>query len=430
MQDATMESKRKHGSPLETALSFLRPPCIHIAHYPTPLMKLAVSLLCENPEKRTGLSSFLPAMLKASLGQFPNLSWVVYLGEGQEWTAPDARIELVRTFPANNRPLARLLADHLRVPGDARRRGAQALLTVGFAPLSLALPVVMHAFSVQHRKSSLGLGYPRMAYRNWALSRGLRKARLVVTNSQFAASLLEQIHGPLPAGRLLISPEGVDHGSHNPQKLPGEIERLSSVLGLRPGYIFWASNFYRYKRAELAISAFAKLPAELRVAHPLVLVGGDWKGLASARATAAQAGVAEQTRFLGWVEEGLMPALFRNAACHVLSSAEETFGRSVLDALACACPCVVQDIPALREVAGGAALYCDYAHPEQAAAVLRSCLEDAELSERLRREGLERASQFSWNRVAQERIGAIRALLAGGVGSRNKDGSENPGASR
>ena len=54
------------------------------------------------------------------------------------------------------------------------------------------------------------------------------------------------------------------------------------ATALLPGarYFLWVSNFYSYKRAELALRAYAGLPLSQARGHepPLVLVGGDWLG--------------------------------------------------------------------------------------------------------------------------------------------------------
>ena len=306
-------------------------------------------------------------------------------------------MELVRRFSANDRLAARLWADHFCVAAEARRQGAAALLTVGFCPARTAgLPVVMQVFSLRHRRERGA----RSGYRQWAVTRGLRRAALVIANSRWAAAQLD-----VPPEKLLVSHEGVDAERFRPEGPAG-------APALPPPYLLWAANFYPYKRAGLALAAYARLPAELRARFPLVLAGGDWAGgRARAEAEAARLGVARDVRFLGWIDDAALPALYRGARAHVLATAEETFGRSVLEAMACGCPCVLQDLPVLREVTGSAAQFTDFTDtPAAAAAIAAVCADDA-LAARLRAEGLRRAGEFSFARLAQERVGAILRVL-------------------
>ncbi len=370
-------------------------------------MKLALSTLCENPGRRTGLSTFFPGLVASALEVFPDVRWLVFVGPDAPWPVADPRVEIVRDFPANDRPWARLCADHFRVAGVARARGADALLTVGFMPLRPAgLPVAMHIFALPRWAGLRGF------YRRWAVRRGFAHAALIITNSRWAAAQLGK-HSSVVPSRLLVSPEGLDHARFSAQGLPGEREKLSRDLGLPRNYLLWISNFYSYKRVELALAAYARLGPAMRAEFPFVLVGGDWRGgLARAQAAAARLDVTGDVRFLGWVDDALLPALYRGARAHVLSTAEETFGKSVAEAMACGCPCVLQDLPVLREVAGDAAEFVDYTDTDSAAMALgKICRNDA-LVARLRAAGLVRAAEFSYEKLARERIAAMLSLLA------------------
>ena len=360
-------------------------------------LRLALSMLCENPRRRTGLTTLFHGLVAEALRQFPDVQWLLFAGPEQPWDIADPRVEVVRSFPANDRRLARLWADHFRVAPEARRHGAVALLTVGFVPARTAgLPVMMHVFTLHHLRPGGGLG---ALYRRVAVARGLRKAALVIANSEWTAAHLGD------RGRMLVSPEGLRHDEFRPDGPAGG-------EGLPARYLLWAANFYPYKRAELALSAYARLAPELRAKFPLVLVGGDWEGgRARAQACAQQLGVTADTRFLGWIDDAALPALYCGARAHVLPTAEETFGKSVTEAMACGCPCVLQDLPVLREVAAGAALFVDFTDPAAAGEALRRICTDDGLAAELRAAGLKRATEFSYARLARERMTAILAKL-------------------
>jgi glycosyltransferase involved in cell wall biosynthesis len=309
-------------------------------------------------------------------------------------------VEVVRRFPANDRLLARLKADHFQVAREAKSCGAAALLTVGFCPLRQAgLPTVMHVFTVHHLHPGAGL---RGMYRRWATENGLRRAALVITNSRWTAAQL----GVEP-GRVLVSYEGLQPQLFQPDGPVG-------ATMLPASYLLWASNFYPYKRAELSLAAYARLSSNLRARFPLVLVGGDWNGgRARAEAVAQQLGLSGDVRFLGWVDDATLPALYRGARAHILSTAEETFGRSVLEAMACGCPCVVQDLPVLHEVTADSALFVDFRNTDAASSALEAICTDDALAGRLRARGLQRAKEFSFARLAGERVQAILRVIGG-----------------
>ncbi len=359
---------------------------------------LALSALCENPHRRTGLSTLFHELVAHALRVRPGVHWLIFAGPDQEWKIADDRVTMVRDFPSNEHRLGRLYADHFQVAPEARRRGAQALLTVGFVPLRTAgLPVIMHLFSLHHRRVGGGL---RAWYRRRAVEPGLQHASLVIVNSQWTADQLGATRA-----RVLVSHEGLQHDRF----MPGGPRGLP---GWPPEYLLWVGNYYGYKRAELALAAYAQLPSERRARFPFVLVGGDWEGgRGRAEAAARRLGIERDARFVGWISDDVLPAAYRGARAHVLSTAEETFGRSVTEAMACGCPCVLQDLPVLREVTAGAAQFVDFADAQAAGDALRRICTDDALAHRLRTEGLRRAAAFSFEKLARERLDAILATV-------------------
>ena len=375
-------------------------------------MKLALSILCENPRRKTGLTTLFHEFVARGLKLFPEVHWLIFAGPDQEWSVADARVEVNRDFPANDQINRRLFADHFQVPGVARARGADALLTVGFVPARKTLPTAMHILSLQHLDPRNNMSFGRRLYRGWTTRFSWPKADLALTNSRFA---IEQIFSVCPelAGRVVQSYEGLQHEQFHPAAAPDEAARVEKQFGIRAGYFLWTSNFYPYKQADLLIAGYAQLPPDLRAAHPLVMVGADWdNGLAEARAQATALGVEPDVKFLGWIEDTWLAPLYRQAAVFCLASREETFGRCVIEAMACGTPCVVNDIPIMREVTRGQAVVVDFVERAAVRDALHSLVSDETLRARLRTGGIARAADFTFEKLVRERIRAIRRMLA------------------
>jgi glycosyltransferase involved in cell wall biosynthesis len=107
----------------------------------------------------------------------------------------------------------------------------------------------------------------------------------------------------------------------------------------------------------------------------------------------------------GYVDGTQLVGLYREAACLVMPSRYEGFGLPVLEAMACGTPVVVTPDPALREVAGDAAVV---APPSELAEGIRRAIAERE---RLVAAGLERSARFSWEETARLTAGAYRAVL-------------------
>ena len=375
-------------------------------------LKIALSILCENPRRRTGLTTLYHEFVSRGAKLFPEVEWLLFAGPDQEWKVTGPHIEVVRDFPANDDLKRRLFADHFRVPAVARQRGADVLVTTGFVPIRKCLPTVMQVFSLQHLDKQNQVGLARELYRHWVMKYSWPRADVVITNSKFAVAQILSVH-PQFRDRLVQSYEGLQHEQFNPTAPAGEEARLRDKFALGPDYYLWISNFYPYKQAELLIAGYARLSAELRRRHPLVMVGASWEGaLERAQEQLRTLGVADDVKFLNWIDDEWLAPLYRHARAFCLASREETFGRCVAESMACGTPCIVNDIPIMREVTDGHALIVDFQNTDAVTRALQQLAEDASLHARLRAAGLTRAAEFTFEKLTTERVAVIQRLVA------------------
>jgi glycosyltransferase involved in cell wall biosynthesis len=154
--------------------------------------------------------------------------------------------------------------------------------------------------------------------------------------------------------------------------------------------------------------------------------------LERAQALAQTLGVADDLKFLDWVADEWLAPLYRQSRAFCLASREETFGRCVIEAMACGAACVVNDIPIMHEVTDGHALIVDFKNPAAVAESLTKLACDDSLLEKLRAEGQARAAEFTFERLATERIAAMQRLIvarrAGVEFTTRRDGALEQGA--
>ena len=101
------------------------------------------------------------------------------------------------------------------------------------------------------------------------------------------------------------------------------------------------------------------------------------------------------------VSQQELPAIYRAAACLLWPSFYEGFGLPVLEAMASGTPIITSHTSSLPQVTDGAAIHVDPYNHRDIAVALKELLSSPSLEDRLRREGLLRASRFSWETTAR-----------------------------
>ncbi|XRJ14242.1 glycosyltransferase [Acidithiobacillus ferridurans] len=160
--------------------------------------------------------------------------------------------------------------------------------------------------------------------------------------------------------------------------------------------------------------AFASLPAEMRKAHALVLVGRE---VADEKHhfldLAKQAGLREsELVFTGYVSDSELNLLYNACTLFVLPSWHEDSGLPALEAMACGTAVIAANSSSLPEVVGRQDVLFAPGDHAAMAAKMAEVLANAEFREELERHGVEQAKKFSWVESAQRAWSALSKLQA------------------
>jgi len=172
------------------------------------------------------------------------------------------------------------------------------------------------------------------------------------------------------------------------------------------------SSLYSYKNAESLIEAYAKLKNGINTKYQLVIAGYpreiDYyhKILNLVR----QYKIQKNIIFTGGLSHHEVARLYQNAYVFVYPSFYETFGLTILEAMACGCPVIASNKGSIPEVGGKAALYIDPNCSEDLKLKIELIYSNVKTRKSLVTAGLKRCNEFTWNKTARQTYQTFKEL--------------------
>jgi len=206
----------------------------------------------------------------------------------------------------------------------------------------------------------------------------------------------ELIARGLPAERISVSYCGIERPADDADTATPR-EKVVTYLG----------RLEAYKHVDTMLRAMGLLSERFRDARILVIGrGGAQERLA---ALARELGLAERTRFTGFVTDEERDALLASTRVCVCPSEKEGWGLTVIESNATGTPVVARDAPGLRESVrhGETGFLVPDKSPEQFAERIAQLLDDDELSTRMSGDAMAWSKKFDWDVTAREMLDAL-----------------------
>lgn len=290
--------------------------------------------------------------------------------------------------------LARLMAD---VQPDVVQTWLDGSLLLAITPAAqVGIPVVHRMYSVPRMQKVYEPGGPG---HHELMAHALAAAASVVALTPTVADEAVEFYG-------IARPRVIFNG------LPLAGRRGCGTAVDKPAGRFVILNAGRLapeKGQDHLLEAFARIAAEQPSAD--LWIAGVGKSEPKLRAIAADLGVAERVRFLGFQED--IAALHAAADLFVFPSMFEGFGNALAEALAAGLPVVASDLPVIRhDVLGGrpAALLVPPGDVDALARALAAVIADADLRVRLAAAARLAGAAFGAGRMLDEYRGLYTSL--------------------
>jgi len=344
--------------------------------------------------------------LRRELGQLPNISFV----------------EDVASYDAPRR----FIREQTTLPKLVRCSGAQVLISAGnFALWNSPIPQILLSRNSLYTSSDfLRDVRARGDYaiwvdtlvKGWLARRSISLADITVAPSEaFARELSEW------SGRKVLSvPHGFDPDTFTSDTAPlpsaakDQLEQSKDALRL-----LFVSHYNYYRNFETLFRAIPILSSRLKGKQVKLFLtcrldSGENPGTYRAESAASMANDLRQSQEI--VELGTIPYyslhhLYRACHIYVTPAYAESFAHPLIESMSSGLPVVASNLPVHREICGDAGIYFPRYSPDVLAERVMQIHDSPELAEKLSRNGLRRARDFSWSEHVERLIVLAQGLV-------------------
>jgi glycosyltransferase involved in cell wall biosynthesis len=273
------------------------------------------------------------------------------------------------------------------------------------APLTVPAPVVLTVHDVSFFAHPEWFSFREGTRRRMLTAWSARRARRVITDSEFSKSEIAR-HIGIDESRVTVIPLGVEQRGFGQ---PDPASRRDPVV------LFVGSIFAR-RRVDRLIDAFDIVAAQVPQAR-LEIVGENRTRAPrlDLEALRRASRYADRIHIRSYVDDDTLHALYRRASLLAFLSEYEGFGFTPLEALAAGVVPVLLDTPVARETCGDAARYVS---PSAPASGVAEAITELLTNDAARRQLAQRAeavlARYDWDLTAADTLRVLEEAALGG----------------
>jgi glycosyltransferase involved in cell wall biosynthesis len=239
-----------------------------------------------------------------------------------------------------------------------------------------------------------------------------RQADRLVCDSENTRHDLERILG-LPAEKATVIYPGV-LADYWPRDAQASAQFIAHKYQTSDNYICTVGTVEPRKNIVGLVEAVRLLRAQSDFTPQVLIAGGSGWRNSNIYESVARAGLSErQIKFLGYVPEEDLPALYSGARIFVMPSLYEGFGIPLIEAMACGAPVVASNVSSIPEVVQDAGILVSPTRPQEFADAIARLENDPALRSRLIERGLRRAKDFRYDTSARKLLRLFEEVGAG-----------------
>jgi glycosyltransferase involved in cell wall biosynthesis len=363
-------------------------------------------------ERVSGITEYIENLLTAILAYDTQNDYFCYFSKFvlEEKLSLFKKGKCIKT-PLTNRSLQRIPWEQFYWRGQLRRDKIELYHSPFFHipltfPREIKVVITVHdLIAVKYPETVLPL---RAAFLKLAVPHSIKRADKIICLSEATRQDIVSLYN-ISSERIVVIPNGV-----NPQyRVVEDKSKLSEArrrLNLPPRYILFVGHLEPRKNIVRLLRAYALLKKEFKIEEKLLIVGKENWLYQPIFNELTKLNLKNEISFLGYLFPQDMVYIYNLAQLFVFPSLYEGFGLPPLEAMACGIPVVSSCYPPMSEVAGEAGILVNPYREEEIAKGIYQGLTDAQLRERLIKEGLKRVKLFTWEEAARRTVTVYHSL--------------------
>jgi glycosyltransferase involved in cell wall biosynthesis len=370
-------------------------------------MKIGIDATFENPEVPSGATGYMINLLRCLARIDHENEYFIFTSDAGRhlFEFPKENFHFISCWSSNERRALRIATQHLQIPHLARKFHLDVFNEpANVAPLTLHCPLVLTIKTMHHVHFANQIGWSRAWFRKSMVYASARKADCIIANSTSNHDDIVR-HLRVPPEKVVIIHEAVNKDQFRSDIAEHETQAKLQEKGVRRPFILNVSAIWVYKNQLSLVQAYAHLVREQGIPHDLVLVGGSDtqpEYASKIRASVREWGLEGRVHFLGYLPHSEIIYFYYSADVFVYPSLFETFGLTLLEAMACGTPIICSDRGSLPEIVANAGLIVNPESASEIAEAIQHVLRDSSFRDTLVQNGFRRLQDFSWEKTAEQ----------------------------
>lgn len=357
--------------------------------------------------KTGGVETYIYNMVKTILLNDSNNNYFLFVGKNTELIFKDLKFKNLKiiTLPINtNNSILRILAEntllnlfciihHLKLVHHFCNYIPRIFFTKSVVTIH-----DLGGFFYHEKYPEYNDMHNYYKYMKRELAYTLKKANQIIAISNFTKSEIMKYYPNTSENKIKVIGQSLDTRKTKNTNTTKTIQDLD----INKPYLLSISVIRPHKNMEFLIKVFNILKQKYNIPHQLVIAGGIQLKTNSFIEAIKLSPFKDDIKYLGYIENDIMPILYKNADCFIFPSLYEGFGIPLLEAMEYEIPIVSSNAASLPEVGGDGCVYFNPYDISETSEIIYKILSDNNLKINAIKQQKKQLELFNWQKVAKK----------------------------